>query len=44
MVYAETMLETNKLIALMILSGLVGFTIDRGMLLLSRKVIKWKNS
>lgn len=44
MVYAETMLETNKLIALMILSGLVGFTIDHGMLLLSRKVIKWKNS
>jgi hypothetical protein len=33
------MLETNKLIALMILSGLVGFTIDRGMLLLKRKAI-----
>jgi len=42
MVYAQTMLETNKLIALMILSGLVGFTIDRLCLLASRRLTGWK--
>jgi len=44
MVYAENNVRNEQVIALMNFIGLVGFTIDRGMLLLSRKVIKWKNS
>jgi ABC-type nitrate/sulfonate/bicarbonate transport system permease component len=44
MIYAQTMLETNKVIALMLLAGMVGFGIDRGMLQLSRTVTRWKHA
>jgi ABC-type nitrate/sulfonate/bicarbonate transport system permease component len=42
MVRAQVMMETDVLMALMIMGAVVGFAIDRGMLLLSRAVIKWK--
>jgi ABC-type nitrate/sulfonate/bicarbonate transport system permease component len=42
MVQAQTMMQTDRLLALMIMGGLIGFTIDRGMLLLSRLVSRWK--
>jgi NitT/TauT family transport system permease protein len=43
MVKAQVMMETDVLMALMIFGAVVGFVIDRGMLLLSRTIIKWKN-
>jgi NitT/TauT family transport system permease protein len=43
MVKAQVMMETDVLMALMIFGAVVGFAIDRGMLLLSRAIIKWKN-
>jgi NitT/TauT family transport system permease protein len=43
MVKAQVMMETDVLMALMIFGAVVGFAIDRGMLLLSRAMIKWKN-
>jgi NitT/TauT family transport system permease protein len=44
MVKAQVMMETDVLMALMILGAVVGFAIDRGMLFISRAVIKWKNT
>ena len=42
MVKAQTLMETDMLIALMIFGALVGFSIDRGMLLLSHLLARWK--
>jgi NitT/TauT family transport system permease protein len=43
MVRAQVMMETDVLMALMILGAVVGFAIDRGMILLSNGLIRWKD-
>ena len=42
MVEAQMRLETAQLYALMIMSGLVGFVIDRGFILLESKLTSWR--
>ena len=42
MVWYQNLLQTNMVMALMIMAALIGFTIDRGMLFLNRKISKWK--
>ena len=41
-IWFQSMLKTNYVMALMVMSGIVGFTIDRGMLRMSRRVAKWR--
>lgn len=42
MVRAQTMMETDRLMALMILGALVGFTIDRGLVAINHRLSKWR--
>jgi ABC-type nitrate/sulfonate/bicarbonate transport system permease component len=42
LIFYENMLQTNMVMALMVSAGIIGFTIDRGMLFLSRRVAKWR--
>ncbi len=42
MVRAQTMMETDRLMALMILGALVGFTIDRGLVAVNHRLSKWR--
>jgi len=42
MVDAQTSMETDTLIALMILAALVGYTLDRLLLLFSKFLTSWK--
>lgn len=42
MVRAQTMMETDRLMALMLMSALVGFCIDRGLLSLNRVLARWQ--
>lgn len=44
MVEAQTRMETDTLIALMIMGALAGFCIDRGMLQLTRLAARWKHA
>lgn len=42
MVDAQTMMQTDRLIALMFLAAIVGFIIDRGLKLLNNSLTKWR--
>jgi len=42
MVQAQTMMETPLLIALMFLAAIVGYAIDYSILLLERRVTRWR--
>lgn len=42
MVDAQTMMQTDRLIALMVLAALVGFAIDRALNLLNNTLSKWR--
>lgn len=42
MVEAQTRMQTEVLIALMILAALVGFAIDRGLLLMNKSLTGWR--
>jgi len=42
MVEAETRMQTDMLIALMIMAALVGYSIDRVIQLFNSKVTKWR--
>ena len=42
LIWYQSMLQTNMVMALMVSAGIVGFTIDRGMLFLSRRVARWR--
>lgn len=39
---AQGLLLTDQLLVCMVIIGLIGFTIDRGMYLLQRRVLRWK--
>ncbi|MFT4267237.1 MAG: ABC transporter permease [Xenophilus sp.] len=39
---AQSLLMTDQLLVCMVVIGVVGFTIDRGMSLLQRRVLRWK--
>ncbi|MCL2141063.1 MAG: hypothetical protein FWH42_05310 [Dehalococcoidia bacterium] len=41
-IWYQQLLQTNMVMALMVMAGLIGFTIDRGMLFLNRRISKWK--
>jgi len=42
MVHAQTMMETDRLMALMVLGAIIGFLLDRGLLLLRNTLAGWK--
>ncbi|HBC92397.1 MAG TPA: nitrate ABC transporter substrate-binding protein [Pelotomaculum sp.] len=42
MVEAQTRMQTDKLVALMILAALIGYTIDRSLQLFNRSLTKWR--
>jgi|APCry1669188970_1035186.scaffolds.fasta_scaffold520316_1 ABC-type nitrate/sulfonate/bicarbonate transport system permease component len=42
MVQAQTMMETPLLIALMFLAAIVGYVIDYMILLLERRITRWR--
>jgi len=42
MVEAQGRMETNSIMALMIIAGLIGFGIDRMMLLIETILLRWK--
>ena len=42
MVEAQVRLETAQLYALMVMSGLVGFVIDKGFLIIEKKLTSWR--
>ncbi|AUM89273.1 nitrate ABC transporter substrate-binding protein [Clostridium botulinum] len=42
MVEAQTKMQTDMLVALMILAALIGFFIDRGLLQLNKLLTKWR--
>jgi ABC-type nitrate/sulfonate/bicarbonate transport system permease component len=44
MVEAQSRMETSKVIAYMIIAGLIGFLIDAIMVLIERILLKWKNA
>ncbi|PTN32243.1 nitrate ABC transporter substrate-binding protein [Desulfonatronum sp. SC1] len=42
MVTAQTYMDTPRVMALMVMAGLVGLTIDRGFLFLTKRAARWK--
>lgn len=42
MMQAQSMMQTNRLLALMMLSALIGFILDRFLLLLNKKLTAWR--
>ncbi|HBB29123.1 MAG TPA: nitrate ABC transporter substrate-binding protein [Clostridiales bacterium] len=44
MVRSQTMMMTDRLIALMIFAALVGFVIDRGLFFLNKVLIRWRSA
>ena len=42
MVEAQIRLEAAQLYALMVMSGLVGFVIDKGFLIIEKKLTSWR--
>ena len=41
-IWFQSMLKTNYVMALMVMAGTIGFTIDRGMLFFIRRAAKWR--
>jgi ABC-type nitrate/sulfonate/bicarbonate transport system permease component len=42
MVRAQTMMQTDRLVALMIMAALIGFAIDRLLLMVNRRLAPWR--
>lgn len=42
MVEAQSRMETNSIMAFMFIAALIGFVIDRGMLLIESLLLRWK--
>jgi len=42
MVKAQTMMQTDKLIALMFMAAIIGFVLDRALLQINRSLAKWR--
>lgn len=42
MVTAQTMMETDRLVALIIMAAFIGFSIDRLLMLLNSKLAPWR--
>lgn len=42
MIEAQSMMQTNKLIALMFLAAFIGFLIDNAIQFLNKKLTKWR--
>ncbi|QUH21569.1 nitrate ABC transporter substrate-binding protein [Alkaliphilus sp. B6464] len=42
MVEAQSRMETHTIIAYMIIAGLIGFSIDKVMLLIESMLLRWK--
>jgi ABC-type nitrate/sulfonate/bicarbonate transport system permease component len=42
MINAQTMMETDTLIALMIMAAMVGYLLDKILLFVNRRIVTWK--
>jgi len=42
MVEAQAYMQTERLIALMMLAAVVGYTIDRGLLMINKHLTSWR--
>ena len=42
LIWFQSRLQTDMVMALMVSAGIIGFVIDRGMLVLSRQVARWR--